>query len=378
MRGVFFAALALFLGQGLSFGQDYYRDRDAGTASFAFSATRPDSLQMGVRGLNRETGVEITEVIPGSPAARAGLSPGDKIITVEGYQVGYVGQRLFDLNEECNRRVGTNGIVRMTVRQRSTGQDANYEVPLGVTVVAPVAPVAPATPVIPVSNPGWGQAIISGTIQNSTPISIPYGSVLWVQLFQEGVDGQPAISVADSNMPNITSFPVSYVLQFRQSNILPGRRYYLEARLFSGAQTLLQPVQRNWVFGNESSRLDVTLGQPQPAANAQNVNEIITSMYRKYLGREPDLAGMQAHLASLHSGRKLVEVQTNLLASNEFFDRCLNNGSIFVNQLFQMVLDRQPTGAENTLWLQQFQFSRGNRAKMVHDFLMQYSPYRTW
>jgi hypothetical protein len=73
-----------------------------------------------------------------------------------------------------------------------------------------------------------------------------------------------------------------------------------------------------------------------------------------------------------------VEVQTNLLASNEFFDRCLNNGSIFVNQLFQMVLDRQPTVAENTLWLQQFQFSRGNRAKMVHDFLMQYSPYRTW
>lgn len=69
--------------------------------------------RLGVYAYNTETGVVITRVIPGSPAWRLGFEPGDRIVTVGGFQVGFVGNRVFCLGEELQLRADPQGRVQL-------------------------------------------------------------------------------------------------------------------------------------------------------------------------------------------------------------------------------------------------------------------------
>jgi S1-C subfamily serine protease len=72
--------------------------------------------KLGVYAYNTETGVVITRVVPRSAAAQAGLEPGDKVVNVAGFQVGYVGDRLYPLGHELQRQAGPNGRVGLLVQ----------------------------------------------------------------------------------------------------------------------------------------------------------------------------------------------------------------------------------------------------------------------
>lgn len=78
--------------------------------------------RLGVYAANTDTGVRITQVIPNSPAWQAGLERGDLIVTVDGYQIGYVNGRLYDLSSELQRRGGPNGRVTLLVYDHRTGE----------------------------------------------------------------------------------------------------------------------------------------------------------------------------------------------------------------------------------------------------------------
>ena len=329
----------------------------------------PGGVQLGVRVRNLDTGVEITYVFPNSPAARVGLQPGDRIITVGGYQVGYVDNKLFDLGDECNLRVTPNGMVRTLVHIQRTTHLSIFDIPVG----APV-PVTPPIGVIPPINPGWGQGIISGTLQLDRPLSVPFGSVMQIQLIQEGLNGLPDVPVADTALRNFQGFPSNYSMVYRSGNLVPGRRYYVDARLMLNNQILCQTTQRNWATGGGNTRLDLML-TPVNTSNSpnQNVAALITTWYRQYLGREADPAGLQAHLQGLQTGQSLIDVRTSLLSSNEFYDRCRNNPQVFMYQLYFMVLDRQPLPRDVDFWLNRLQILKGNRSSLVREFLIQAS-----
>lgn len=86
--------------------------------------------KLGVYAFNTPAGVRITRVQPGSAAARAGLEPGDVIVTVNGYQIGLVGNRLYPLGDELQRRAGPRGEVLLLVQNVRNRELVNMNVRL--------------------------------------------------------------------------------------------------------------------------------------------------------------------------------------------------------------------------------------------------------
>ena len=91
---------------------------------------RGDRWRLGVYTEDTPTGVTVTNVIRDTPAWDAGLEEGDTIITVDGYQVGYVDRRLYPLGEELQRRADRNGGVTLLVQNRRNGRLVNVDVQL--------------------------------------------------------------------------------------------------------------------------------------------------------------------------------------------------------------------------------------------------------
>jgi hypothetical protein len=92
-----------------------------------FAASR---WRLGVYAYNTSTGVVISRVVPNSPAWNAGLERGDRIVTVSGYQVGYVNRVLHPLGEELQLRAGRNGHVRLLLQNSRNRQLVNRDVSL--------------------------------------------------------------------------------------------------------------------------------------------------------------------------------------------------------------------------------------------------------
>ena len=90
----------------------------------------PLTWRLGVYAVNTPTGVRVTRVLPGSPAWRVGLEHGDVIVTVDGYQVGYVRGRLYPLGEELQRRAGPRGDVLLMVQDVRTDRLLNLDITL--------------------------------------------------------------------------------------------------------------------------------------------------------------------------------------------------------------------------------------------------------
>lgn len=98
-------------------------------ARFAPPPWRPE-WKLGVYAANTDTGVRVTRVLPRTPASQAGLERGDRILTVDGYQVGYIDGRLYPLGEELQRRAGRSGQVTLLLHNWRNGDLLNVEVRL--------------------------------------------------------------------------------------------------------------------------------------------------------------------------------------------------------------------------------------------------------
>ncbi|WP_040768215.1 PDZ domain-containing protein [Novipirellula maiorica] len=85
---------------------------------------------LGVFGHYTTTGHLLTQVFPNTPASRAGLEPGDRIITVNGYQVGDVIDRQYPIDFLIQRHASPNGFVRLLVQNRRTLRLQNLDVRL--------------------------------------------------------------------------------------------------------------------------------------------------------------------------------------------------------------------------------------------------------
>lgn len=108
-------------------GAQALRQRPGVTTSSPSARVAPSST-FGARGQNTETGVLITSVTPGSPVQAAGLEVRDVVITVEGFQVGNVGGRIYDLESEVVGRWRQNPVVTLVVRDWRTGDLATLRV----------------------------------------------------------------------------------------------------------------------------------------------------------------------------------------------------------------------------------------------------------
>jgi len=86
--------------------------------------------KLGVWTSNSESGVVVARVSPGSAAARVGIETGDRIVSVGGYQVGYVGDLLYPLGFELQRQAGPRGDVLLLVQNVRNKELMNLSVQL--------------------------------------------------------------------------------------------------------------------------------------------------------------------------------------------------------------------------------------------------------
>jgi len=86
--------------------------------------------KLGVWAYNTDSGVVVTRVAPGSPAEQRGLERGDRIVSVGGYQVGYVGELLYPLGYELRRQADGRGEVLLLVQNVRNKELVNLTVPL--------------------------------------------------------------------------------------------------------------------------------------------------------------------------------------------------------------------------------------------------------
>ena len=77
-----------------------------------------------------DTGARVTHVFPGTPAWRVGLEPRDVIVSIDGYQIGYVNRQFYEISRELNYRAGRTGWVRLLVQNCRNDQLVNIDVQL--------------------------------------------------------------------------------------------------------------------------------------------------------------------------------------------------------------------------------------------------------
>ncbi len=366
-------ALVCIAATGPAFGQATIRSRDVLANDWPATATtsapfgtaplpgvngswnpQPNSWRLGVAIENLETGVLLTDVERGLPAANAGLERGDVIISVGGFQVGYVDGGLFDLGDELRRRADPQGRVAMLVFDGRNRQLRS----MPVTLVA--------------QNSTTG---VRGQILCRERISFTRQAALTVRLRDVTFSSWQNVVVGQQQIANPSNPPIPFTIEYDPATIYPDHRYAVDAWLVDQGRTIVQtsaPVSVNPL--TNTAALQVTLVKPSSTAPPSNVYSVpqieqINQWYRQYLLRDATVQELAAWQAHLQAGRSVQDVQAYLLSSSEYYDRVGNQSNRYLNELYRNLFGRAPTAAELTQFQSQYQQYGGARNQFVQDVL---------
>ena len=325
-------ALACGAGAERSMAQDV-RTRDAGSvvvggvpapvAAAAPVAQRPAPLPLGIMAKNTPTGVEVVSVNPGSVAQASGLQAGDTIINVAGYQVGMVGDRLYDVGDEVAKHVNAAGQVPLLVRNGRTG---------GLVTIP--------------AQFGTASRAINGVLNAPQGLQVPPTSVITVRLLDVTEPQWRDAALTQGQLPAARGFPVSYRLDPPPAT--PQHRYAIDARVEDAGRVLLQTTSPVTLASlDREQRVDLTLaGQAAPPATAVVPSTQIQQWIQTYLGRPPRPYETEVWLADLQQGKSLADVQAGILSSSEYFERQRSNRDLYVTDVFRQLYGVQPTPAQ--------------------------------
>lgn len=310
------------------------------------------SYRLGIQVDNTQTGVNVLAVQPGSVAQRAGLEVGDTIITVSGYQVGYVGERLYDLGDELARRVDTNGDATLVVRNRRTGG----------LVAAPVRFRAAALPAV------------TGRLFAFGPVALPQSAVVTVRLLDVTQPQWRDVAVTQGQLPLGTGFPVTYRLDLPP---LPAQhRYAVDARVEDFGRIVMQtPQPVALAAADRDAQIDLTLGFVATAGQGNSgglaPRDQIAVWIQAYLGRPPRPFEVEWWLADLQRGRSLANVQAGILSSSELFDRQGRSRDLYVAEVFRLLYGVPPNPAQLADLQRRYNEALGVRLRFVEGLLQQ-------
>lgn len=332
------------------------------TTTSTWNSINPNTAdwQLGITVDNTTAGVVIRNVQPRSAAERAGLEAGDIILTVAGFQVGYVDNRLFDVGEEIRRRVDAQGSARMLVQDLRTGKVNLLNVNLQNVSVA-----------------------VRGDVIWRDYGTLPVGSTLQVRVDNitrpyQAVGGGLLNTTINQNQP------IPFELNLDPSYLVAGERYQIQAMIRSGDRILystLQPVVIDPTRGSISNlRIEVSpvgvtpAGGTYSAAYSTNVN-MINSYYQRYLNRTPSQSEMTAWLEYFARGKSEEDLPVTLLSSTEFYERSGSTDARFIDRMFRVVVNRAPSNEETNQWLQKLlRLGPQGRSQVVKEFWKAASP----
>lgn len=201
--------------------------------------------RLGINVQDTEAGCVITNVVPNSPASRAGLSVGDSIINVDGYQVGYVNGVLYDCGDEFQRRADARGYIRLLV------WSSTHQLLFNRTVR-----MEPLIAFVPPPN----TATVSGQILYRERIAFPRDAVTEVRLTYQLPDQLPVV-VAEQTLDQ--PLPANYQLAYSAAAVPRNVPLQVEAQVWERGRLRWEgraPLPAAQPLGN--SRVDVSLIAP--------------------------------------------------------------------------------------------------------------------
>jgi uncharacterized lipoprotein YbaY len=313
------------------------------------SPPRPGTYRLGINVQNTPTGVLVVGVSPGSVGQASGIEAGDTLVTVGGYQVGYVGDRLFDLGDELARRVDATGNVTLLVRDGRTGVLENAGVRFNAASRA-----------------------VSGRIFGPSGTRLPASAVIAIRVLDVTYPQWKDVVVAQGQMA-ATDLPTTYRLDLPvlQAN----HRYAVEARVEHGGRVTMQTGQPTPLAAiDRDQQVDLILvGQQPPPGPSPSLQprDQIDQWIRTYLGRAPRNFETEVWMAELSRGRSMANVQAGILSSSELFERCGRSRDIYVSEVFRLLYGRSPTTPELANLQARYDQALGVRLRFAEGLLQQ-------
>jgi len=309
--------------------------------------------RLGIYPEDTETGVNITQTVPGSAAERAGLERNDRIIAVGGYQVGYVDGALYDTGQEFERHADSQGWVRILVQNNRDGKLLN----------------------MPVQLDPKHQAI-TGTVTYRDRSALPRDAILNVELREVlSYNSQPVTLARQSY--TASRQPISFELDYDPTQIDPRRNYVLHINITAGGRQLYTLRQDAPILGNNPStnlqllvdRASTTFPGGGPITSRNDQLAQIKTWFREYLRREPRSQEIYVWDAHLARGGQLTDAQLQILSTPEFYYQSNADDTQYVRRMFQLVTNRQPSQQEISQWLTRLQYHNRLRPEMAREFL---------
>lgn len=349
---------SLSQGAGLWQGSDWLGDANQ----------QQSEWQLGLTGENTEVGIRVRTVAPGSAAARARIEPDDVIVNVNGFQVGIVEGRLYDLSEELARRANDRGVVSLVIQDHRSLRLARVSVQLDSSKQTVKGLISYRGRSLP------SDAIVTVEIQN---VSRPFYQVRHGQ------------TVFRANSASDMPFEIAYDPNYIDSQDV----YQVRATVSSGGRILLDArPQRVLTHGNPSSvRLQlqpltntglasggttppigtgggngvVTAGYPN--FNRNEVDDRIIAMYRRYLMRDPTFLELAALRSTPGIIERLDQMPLELMAAQEYFDAAGNNNRVWLDAVFREIVKRSPSSTELEQWMQRYASLRYSRTALLQQ-----------
>lgn len=315
-------------------------------------ASQPGRFLLGVGIRNTPTGVELMSVNAGGVGQRSGLEVGDVIVTVDGFQVGYVGDRLYDLGDEIARRVDHAGRVSLLVRNRRTG--GLVQVPLEFGASASRA--------------------VTGRVFVQPLITVPPTAVVTIRVLDVTQPQWRDVAVVQGQAA-VTTLPFPFRIDLPL--LPPQHRYALDARIEDRGRVLAwttAPIMLTTVDRDQQMDLTLISGGTAPVVGGTPgvaPRDQIEGWIRSYLGRPSRPFEIDIWLASLQRGRSLTDVQVGILSSSELFERQGRSRDLYVTEVFRLVYGTPPNPAQIADLRARYDRSFGVRQRFVEDLLKQ-------
>jgi uncharacterized lipoprotein YbaY len=325
---------------------------------FNSTVSQPTDWHLGVRVNSTEAGVLITDVTPGSAGERARLERDDLIIAVGGYQVGFIDGLLYDLGDELRRRADSTGAVSILVQDHNNGRIANVRVQLD-----------------------GNSTSLTGELVYRERLPLPSDSVVTVKIVNASRP-YAAVRNGEISFRPTTANTIPFEIAYDQAYISPDDLYEVRASIVSGGREILQSVQAQPVItrGNptkvrlnlasSSVALASATGSSVVSAGYPNYNastDQFTKIYRDYLGRNPTNGELAALQFAPNVQSKLSSLPVELMAQQEFYDRTGNNNQVWLQQVFSLIVGKQPTQAEYDQWNRRFADLRFSRTELLRQ-----------
>jgi len=310
-----------------------------------------DRWRLGIFPEDTDTGVRVAEVVRGSAAERAGLEVNDRIISVHGFQIGYVEGSLYDVGQELERRADNQGWVRLLVQNNRDGQLMN----------------------LPVQLDGRQKAL-TGTITLRNRSNLPRDAVAVVELREVlRADLQP-ITIARQTISPASRVPIPFKIDYDPSEVNSSRTYVMTATIEAGGRQIYATRQNVSVFGGKSTanmQLVVESASTFPGT-APNRNEQLAQIsrwFKEYLGREPRAQELYVWEAHLARGGPISDAQLQILSTPEFYYQAGADDTQYIYRMFQLVTQRRPSQQEVSQWLNRLRSQGRLRSELAREFL---------